>query len=834
MNKTPPDAILLRIEELQKWQKQQQAVLLEKQTKQRDLLNLEKQKLYEMFGLSFSSPASSINSSTINESSIIEPEMRQIDKPNANDHFIDNNNLSGIVLIEEEKEEQEEETNQCEEQAVEKSDKNYVKESDPAINTDEGIPKRPFLRRGEGLENRFKLDPNKFRLNNLPKYKFANAHKNSKFLKKKLEIKCQPKKPVTELFLKRHIAKHIKKEEAPLIPAKEAEVPKTCTENEYEHDNNPNDVSNDDNVQIVLDAKTRTLDNVKLPYPQNNATSEQNTSDLATPITWAAVLEPTNIQPVCVASIRRTTHSVVHQNTPMREKILRQQEDIDELNVFEMLEIQSCSTESVKQRLQQARSTQPHPENMQDILQKFNTIQPDPYQIDQKIRMHDETTDDSSDEEQHVQFSNEVVVNEIISSESELVTDLNLEETNTKTSTPNTKAFEEFKKKLFSKHKHQSKAPVQTSDDDDDTTLINESNPPTATLQQHQKILKQKLAELETEIELFRNHNAVLTKMKQDHELDKIRLAEEQLEATEKLADERIKLEVYLHDERMKLAEEQTKLEKRVKELKQPNRKEREEVTRLKEQVANLQKDIADRDQKHVAAQGRLRAQLRNAEKEVKDFAHEVEQLKKDNKKLESENVRLRRQSNTKMLNEINKNIAKLAPAVSQHSSPVDVRTSSTLNETRKSSGNVARQRSRTKSVPNLAKSVVVVESSSTATSSSSEESDTNLEELKEPKRNSNAFKENFEWQSQPPLEPSLEQTFKREILNEDGSKDIWYPNGNLKKISPDTMVIRMLYYNKDIKETNIAEGTVKYYYAETNTWHTSYLDGLEILEFPK
>lgn len=74
---------------------------------------------------------------------------------------------------------------------------------------------------------------------------------------------------------------------------------------------------------------------------------------------------------------------------------------------------------------------------------------------------------------------------------------------------------------------------------------------------------------------------------------------------------------------------------------------------------------------------------------------------------------------------------------------------------------------------------------------------------------------------------------FKREIVNADGSKDIWYPNGNLKKISADGMSVRMLYFNKDIKETDIREGTVKYYYAETNTWHTTYLDGLEILEFP-
>lgn len=74
---------------------------------------------------------------------------------------------------------------------------------------------------------------------------------------------------------------------------------------------------------------------------------------------------------------------------------------------------------------------------------------------------------------------------------------------------------------------------------------------------------------------------------------------------------------------------------------------------------------------------------------------------------------------------------------------------------------------------------------------------------------------------------------FQREIINADGSKEIWYPNGNLKKVSSDGMFLKTLYFNKDIKETNINEGTIKYYYSGTNTWHTTYIDGLEIIEFP-
>jgi hypothetical protein len=72
-----------------------------------------------------------------------------------------------------------------------------------------------------------------------------------------------------------------------------------------------------------------------------------------------------------------------------------------------------------------------------------------------------------------------------------------------------------------------------------------------------------------------------------------------------------------------------------------------------------------------------------------------------------------------------------------------------------------------------------------------------------------------------------------REKVYSDGRKEILYPNGNLKKISADGSLTKMIYYNGDVKET-LSDGTVKYFYAETKTWHTTYSDGLEILEFPE
>lgn len=416
--------------------------------------------------------------------------------------------------------------------------------------------------------------------------------------------------------------------------------------------------------------------------------------------------------------------------------------------------------------------------------------------------------------------------NENEDSECETMASTDIEEMDiSKTSTPITKTpFELFKQKLFVES--DSKL-VEKYHRDNSMKLRNEE-------------LKERLTELQNEIELFRQQNAMLTKSMREHEVEKLLWEEQKNELMEKIEDERIRQEVNLHDERMKLLDEQKKLDKRVKELRVPNRKDKEDMTKLKQENADLQKELASKDQKHVSAQARLRAQIRNMEKDLKEFSMEVDNLRKENKKIESENVRLRRQSNNKMLNEINKNIAKLAPKLETET--VDRRNSIKNSKTAVESLSQCDNNkigSQTKSVPALikVKEIPKTYESDSESSSSSSSSSTN--------RRSTYFKENANSKSakektatpsddHPTLESNSSLNLKREIVNDDGSRDIWYPNGNLKKISADEMVIRMLYFNKDVKETNIHEGTVKYYYAEANAWQTTYLDGLEIWEFPK
>lgn len=71
------------------------------------------------------------------------------------------------------------------------------------------------------------------------------------------------------------------------------------------------------------------------------------------------------------------------------------------------------------------------------------------------------------------------------------------------------------------------------------------------------------------------------------------------------------------------------------------------------------------------------------------------------------------------------------------------------------------------------------------------------------------------------------------EKIYSDGSVEIVYTNGNRKEISADGKSTKVYYYNSDVKET-LASGLVKYFYSQTHTWHLTYPDGKEVLQFNK
>ena len=89
-------------------------------------------------------------------------------------------------------------------------------------------------------------------------------------------------------------------------------------------------------------------------------------------------------------------------------------------------------------------------------------------------------------------------------------------------------------------------------------------------------------------------------------------------------------------------------------------------------------------------------------------------------------------------------------------------------------------------------------------------------------------------WNPKIPLITPLNSTKgTTEKKYSDGSLEIVYTNGNRKEISSDGKSTKVIYYNSDVKET-LASGLVKYFYSQTHTWHLTYPDGKEVLQFSK
>lgn len=594
--------------------------------------------------------------------------------------------------------------------------------------------------------------------------------------------------------------------------------------------------------------------------------------------------------------------------TPIRNRLQCQQNEINELALFERLE-QNLATNSTNANVNATATTSTMDgtaERKEDLLLQFNLgLNLGSNQNDEKKELFVSSgsiSDEPTDESKHVHFAADATsiknnnmnnnINNTVAGR--VAPDEQLSDaTVAHTSSPNERSFIKFKEKLFDRHLKQ-KFQVHLSlaknfdnvdefNSDDNASVLSaieksvcgsvlsDVGPVTAThseLKEQSAELQNHLMTLESEIRSFREQNIELTKAIREHELIRMTSDAECRAAQEQIEEERVRFEMYMHDEQTKLMNERMDLDRRAKEMQRPTRTERDEILKLREQCANHAKELASREQNHVAAQARLRAQLRTVEKDFKEMQFEVENLRRENKKLETENVRLRRQSNTKMLHEINKNIAKLAPPVPPSSSQVQqpviaARSCSNRNAHKTVVAKVTmhrgnesqRHRIRSKSVPNLQQSEKI--SHSTGTSPNTSEADDGFSNDDDDAVdhsvgyfgvNSQTTKQSTNDNATAKADATINNTNsgcgstntttttsqKRIIENPDGSKDVWYLNGNLKKISADAMLVRMLYYNKDIKETNVAEGTIKYYYAETNTWQTTYTNGLEILEFPK
>lgn len=390
-------------------------------------------------------------------------------------------------------------------------------------------------------------------------------------------------------------------------------------------------------------------------------------------------------------------------------------------------------------------------------------------------------------------------------------------------------------------------------------------------------IINLRLQELEDEIEIFRKENAKLKKLHSDFEHEYKLFKNDQKLFNLQIEEERRKNSEFLEEEKQKIAKEKLVFEKYTKNLiKNPNKVERKEIQILKEQLAALKEELMKKESRWGAAQARVRNQVKLLEDDNKKLKQEIEDIRKQSQKVNM--LKNERKSNTHLLHTISQQLTKISPRDLAES--LDVKDIPKPMENKQKL--VKYKKNKRNKQPNkiLCENLYEAEAEDLLSGSESENSDsvhkknsleseikkTIEEAMFEPVMNALKMKDKISHQnlmvsdsknleepmnedsiklvvetdlkrmSDPKPEDIIEETTNqegnREIHYTDGRKEIRYKNGNLKKISPNGDIIKIVYFNGDVKEI-CKDGKVKYYYGESRTWHTTYPDGLEVLDFP-
>lgn len=619
--------ISTRLAALNRWQEEQKRLLEERQNNQRLMLGLEQRNMYQMLGLLH-------NDNTIDESILDESlsendtkEIEQIELPRHADFNTQQNQEQEYEIIEQEN--------------VDNSEVPPAGQNSPRP----AKPKRPYLRRGEGLKQRFKVDPDKLRLDNLPRYKYANAHPQFRMpapgrVKKRSILKKATKQQEDVVGSAPPLSLKEKRFQLPLINAKNLcsstpDLKSSCTSSS--------------NTNSTVSPKVRFVELNDVDHAKGQSADDEQSSCGPSPgalsnLCWAKVLDTQQIKP-----------PVLHRRSAQIRV-----ENEDNISIFELMEQKAregnFDMNSSCIRTFMARKEQRGVGNAADDSDQIVVTQ----QM-REMRLHPEVSEVIEEQDDDTNSTLTLTPLKIQAGKTQVrvrFSDSNdtheySDETTLQDAT-NVQLFEEFKAALF--HALDQKKTQETK-------TANE--PLTQELQSKANMVRERLEELEKEIAAFKEQNAQLLRMKQQHELEKAHCAQEHQEAMERVHDEKIQAEIYLHDERMKIEEERRKFEQQMRLQKSNmNTKEKKEIAALKQEVEALQLQLKQKDQTHISAQARLRAQLRANEKEQRNYQDEIELLHRENKRLEQELIKITRESNSKMLQEINRNIARLAPKV--------------------------------------------------------------------------------------------------------------------------------------------------------------------------
>ncbi|KAK2497256.1 hypothetical protein MC885_020884 [Smutsia gigantea] len=145
------------------------------------------------------------------------------------------------------------------------------------------------------------------------------------------------------------------------------------------------------------------------------------------------------------------------------------------------------------------------------------------------------------------------------------------------------------------------------------------------------QVLREKLTELETEIEKFKAENTSFAKLRFEREKALEKLRKEIAGFEQQKAKELARIEEFKKEERRKLQKERKVFEKYTTVARTfPDKKQCEEIQRFfKQQIADLQEDLKRNEAKWSSTYGRLRSQIEMLVKENTDLLEEIKVMER-------------------------------------------------------------------------------------------------------------------------------------------------------------------------------------------------------------
>ncbi|XP_053792580.1 centromere protein J isoform X2 [Vidua chalybeata] len=343
------------------------------------------------------------------------------------------------------------------------------------------------------------------------------------------------------------------------------------------------------------------------------------------------------------------------------------------------------------------------------------------------------------------------------------------------------------------------------------------------------QLLRERLAELENEIERFRAENTTLSKLREEREHALASIRKEIADFEQKKAQELAEIEEYKKKEIKRLQKERKVFEKYTTEARAiPDKKERDEIQALKQQIAELQEDLKRKEAKWSTTHRRLKDQIEALVNENFELKEEIKIMEKFRleawKKVEAAGSKKKIENPGMSLNRAESCLPNRG---------LKSRTASPLLPAQKCSMINGKSYSQAK-VGKLSRTLA----SGPANERNNSEAMTALED------SSQTFMDTSpnEAYVSPPPAPAFtgSEEIQRETAYPDGKVEkvlkngchlIFFPNGTSKKVGSDGKTVTITFFNGDVKQI-MPDQTVIYYYADAKTTHTTYSDGLEVLQF--